>query len=53
MVGEILGPKILGHLYLLIEFTPQKIKLSLIFMTGDSFATGIAFPTETERHSLP
>lgn len=39
MVGEILGPKILGHLYLLIEFTPQKIKLSLIFMTGGSFTT--------------
>lgn len=41
MVGEILGPKILGHLYLLIEFTPlkKKIKLSLIFMTGGSFTT--------------
>ena len=39
MVGEILGPKILGHLYLLIEFTPPKIKLSLIFMTGGSFTT--------------
>ena len=49
MVGEILGPKILGPLCLLIEFTQRKNKLSLIFLTGGSFTTLLRYPLKLSR----